>query len=162
MLFCYYYCSYWPIKETSWKYFDIFLIYLMSTPLWEPKIKLAPRTLTRVNTVTALINGYWNVALYYIDQLLEKFIVYGLWFLSSMINSLWWFMVAYGSNLWYMPTWELVPKTTRTDQGTITCKWYIQFIYYLFLLKFTVYYLFSFWYIRYLMGGQPWVEWNPI
>lgn len=57
----------------------------------------------------------------YIDQLLE-FIVYGLWFLSSMINSLWWFMVAYGSNLWYMPTWELVPKTTRTDQGTITCK----------------------------------------
>ena len=48
-----------------------------------------------------------------------------------MVYGLWWFMVSHGSSLWYMPSWELVPDTTRTDLGTITCKWYIQFIHYL-------------------------------
>ena len=40
-------------------------------------------------------------------------------------------MVANGSNLWYIPTWELVHDITMTDLGMITCKWYIYFIYYL-------------------------------
>ena len=48
-----------------------------------------------------------------------------------LIYGLWWFMVAHGSNLWYIPTWELVPDMTRTNLGTITYKWYIQSIYYL-------------------------------
>ena len=29
-------------------------------------------------------------------------------------------MVAHDSNMWYTPSWELVPDTTRTDLGTIT------------------------------------------
>ena len=33
LFFCYYYCSDWLVKETSWNYFDVFLIYLMSTSL---------------------------------------------------------------------------------------------------------------------------------
>ena len=45
--------------------------------------------------------------------------IYGL---SFMIYGLWWFMVANGSNLWYIPMWELVPDMTRTDLGTITYK----------------------------------------
>ena len=57
---------YFFIQETSWKYFDVFLIYLMSAsleialplnknphppPVRKPKIKWAPQALTRLNTV---------------------------------------------------------------------------------------------------------------
>ena len=60
---------YFFIKETSWKYFDVFLIYLMSASLEiapplnkhpphfrKPKIKWAPQVLTRLNTVCCISN----------------------------------------------------------------------------------------------------------
>ena len=78
------------MKETIWKYFDVFLIYSMSAfveraphsnkhlppRLWEPKIKWAPRALTRVYTVfkygqslqDAEGDGYLEVRRYYISK----------------------------------------------------------------------------------------------
>ena len=53
-----------------------------------------------------------------------------------MVYDLWWFMVARGSNLWYIPTWELVRDMTRTDLGMITCDTFSIYIYW-FVLKFT-------------------------
>ena len=62
---------YFFIQETSWKYFDVFLIYLMSAsleialplnknphppPFRKPKIKWAPQALTRLNTVCYISN----------------------------------------------------------------------------------------------------------
>ena len=61
LFFCYYYCCYWLIKETSWKYFDVFLIHLMSAsleraipskvpPFGNPKLNDRPGR-SRVNAV---------------------------------------------------------------------------------------------------------------
>ena len=60
--------SYWFIKETSWKHFDVvFDIFNerlpgISATLGEPKIKWAPRTFTRVNTVIweSVIFGFFR------------------------------------------------------------------------------------------------------
>ena len=77
---------------------------------------------------------YWLNATehYYTDiQLIAYDLSLMVYDLRLIVYDLWWFMIAHGSNLWYIPIWELVPDMTRTDLGKITCKWYIQFTYYL-------------------------------